>query len=127
VRDRDNRAGDGGGRSDRPPRQEAAPGTRIFIGNLSWDATNEDLEDLFKGFNPKDIRICTDAMTGRSRGFAFANFDTERDAADVIAKFNGAEVKGRDIKVNVAESKGAGGGGRGGGRGGFRGGDRGGT
>jgi RNA recognition motif-containing protein len=98
---------------------------RIFVGNLSYQTTEDQLTDLFSEVGQvESATIVTDRDTGRSRGFAFVEMD--RDAAvAAIEKFNGAELNGRTINVNEARprpERNFGGGGGGGGRGGYGGG-----
>ena len=100
---------------------------RIFVGNLSYQTTEDQLADLFAEVGPvESATIVTDRDTGRSRGFAFVEMD--QDAAQkAIERFNGYELNGRTINVNEARpraerSGGFGGGGGGRGRGGFGGG-----
>jgi RNA recognition motif-containing protein len=100
---------------------------RIFVGNLSYQTTEDQLADLFSEVGQvESATIVTDRDTGRSRGFAFVEMD--RDAgAKAIERFNGYELNGRTINVNEARpraerSGGFGGGGGGRGRGGFGGG-----
>ncbi|HWC77447.1 MAG TPA: RNA-binding protein [Blastocatellia bacterium] len=98
--------------------------TRIFVGNLSYQTTEDQLTDLFSEVGEvQSATIVTDRDTGRSRGFAF--IEMERDsAAKAIERFNGVELNGRNINVNEARPRperggfGGGGGGRGGGGGG---------
>jgi len=94
---------------------------RIFVGNLSYRTTEDQLVELFKDAGEVvSATIVTDRDTGRSRGFAFIEMD--RDAASqAIEQFNGYEIDGRKINVNEARprpersnSYGGGGGGRGG-------------
>ena len=97
---------------------------RIFVGNLSYQTTEDQLADLFSQVGAvESATIVTDRETGRSRGFAFVEMD--RDAGQqAIDRFNGAEFNGRTINVNEArprQDRGGFGGG-GGGRGGFGGG-----
>jgi RNA recognition motif-containing protein len=100
---------------------------RIFVGNLSYQTTEDQLAELFGQVGPVETAtIITDRDTGRSRGFAFVEMD--RDAgAQAIERFNGYELNGRTINVNEARPRaerggGFGGGGGGRGRGGFGGG-----
>src|SRR5438128_12406580 len=96
----------------------------IFVGNLSYNTTEDQLADLFSEVGPvESATIVTDRETGRSRGFAFVEMDT--DAGNkAIERFNGTEVNGRTINVNEARPRAerSFGGGGGGGRGGFGGG-----
>jgi cold-inducible RNA-binding protein len=95
---------------------------RIFVGNLSYQTTEDQLSDLFSEMGPvESATIVTDRDTGRSRGFAFIEMDPDA-AAKAIEKFNGAELNGRVINVNEARPRpertgGGGGSGYGGGRG----------
>jgi len=101
---------------------------RIFVGNLSYQTTEDQLTDLFSEAGPvESATIVTDRDTGRSRGFAFIEMD-KNAAAVAIEKFNGIELNGRTINVNEARprpERSGGGGGRGGGAGGGYGGGRG--
>lgn len=98
-------------------------GNKVFIGGLSWNTDNEGLRQAFEQFGDiQDARVITDRETGRSRGFGFVTFGNEDAAQEAIARMDGTELDGRNIKVNVAEDKPRGGGGggyRGGGRGGY--------
>lgn len=98
--------------------------TNIFVGNLSYQTTQEDLHAAFAQYgNVERVNIVTDRDTGQPRGFAFVEMTERRDAETAIAQLNGAELNGRAINVNEARPKPAGGGGGfGGGRGGNRGG-----
>ena len=91
----------------------------IYVGNLSYDVTDEDLSGAFAEYGTvKSVKLPTDRETGRPRGFGFVEMsaDAEEDAA--IEALDGAEWMGRDLKVNKAKPKGSGGGGnRGGGSG----------
>ena len=96
---------------------------RIFVGNLSYQTTEDQLTDLFsQAGEVESATIVTDRDTGRSRGFAFIEMD--RDAAQkAIQQFNGYELNGRAINVNEARPRPERGGfGGGGGRGGYGGG-----
>ena len=95
---------------------------RIFVGNLSYRTTEDQLADLFSQVGEVvSATLVTDRDTGRSRGFAFVEMDRDA-AAKAIEQFNGYELDGRAINVNEArprpERTGGGGGGYGGGRGG---------
>lgn len=98
----------------------------VYVGNLSYNATEDDLSEVFKEYGSvKRIQMPVDRETGRMRGFAFVEMsqDSEEDAA--IEDLDGAEWMGRTLKVNKArprENRRPGGGG--GGRGGWGGGDR---
>jgi RNA recognition motif-containing protein len=91
---------------------------RIYVGNLSYQTTENDLAALFEQAGQVDsVNIITDRDTGRSKGFAFVEMSSD-DAAKAIAQFNGAEVNGRTLTVNEARPREerSGGGNRGGGR-----------
>jgi len=100
---------------------------RLFVGNLSWDTQEDDLIAAFEqdGRKVTSARIMTDRDTGKPRGFAFVEMETEQDAQAAIQAMNGTELDGRPLRVNLAEERAprpGGGGGGGGGRGGFGGG-----
>jgi cold-inducible RNA-binding protein len=97
---------------------------RIYVGNLSFQTTENDLTGLFEQTGEvESVSIITDRDTGRSKGFAFVEMDTE-SAEKAIAQFNGTELNGRSLTVNEArprEERSSNGGNRGGrgGRGGY--------
>jgi RNA recognition motif-containing protein len=101
----------------------------IYVGNLSWEATNDDLLNLFQEHGKvKRAQVISDRETGRSRGFGFVEMYNDDEAERAIQALNGAEYNGRPLKVNEAqprENRGGPGGGGGGGRGGYGGGERG--
>jgi RNA recognition motif-containing protein len=95
---------------------------RIFVGNLSYQTTEDQLTDLFSEVGQvESATIVTDRDTGRSRGFAFVEMDKDA-AAQAIEKFNGVELNGRTINVNEARPRPERSFGSGGGRGGYGGG-----
>lgn len=97
---------------------------KIYVGNLSFNTTQQTLEDLFSQFGPvSEVAVVTDRETGRARGFAFVTMDDD-GAAKAIDSLNGNEFEGRSLTVNEAKPREAqSGGGRGGsGRGGSNGG-----
>jgi RNA recognition motif-containing protein len=102
--------------------------TKLYVGNLSFDATENDLQDLFSPHGPvTEANLMQDRMTGKPRGFAFVTMATPEGANAAIQALNGKEWKGRALTVNEArprEERAGGGGSRGGGGGGFRGGRR---
>jgi RNA recognition motif-containing protein len=86
----------------------------IFVGNLPWSATNEELEQKFAEFgNVTSARIVTDKMTGKSRGFGFVDMD-DADAQKAIEAMSGQKWGDRDLTVNEARPKSSGGFGGGG-------------
>ena len=94
---------------------------KLFIGNLSWDATPADLEALFGEVGAVgSANIITDRESGRSRGFGFVEMDNDDEAQSAIQRFHEYEFMGRPLTVNEArpqrERPRGGGGGGGGGR-----------
>lgn len=99
-------------------------GTKLYVGNLSFRVTNEDLHEHFSTAGAvESANVVQDRETGRSRGFGFVEMASEDDANNAIAQFNGQEYDGRNMVVNEARPREQGGGG-GRGRGGYGGGDR---
>ncbi len=100
-------------------------GTRLYIGNMSWETTEDTLMAALTegGRTVKDLHVVLDRDTGRPRGFAFAEFANEADAQAAISALDGTDLDGRALKVNEAQERQPGGGGGGGRRGGG-GGDR---
>ena len=101
--------------------------TKLFVGNLSFNVTENDLQDLFAQHGTVvEVNLMLDRMSGRPRGFAFVTMET-KEAADAATKaLNGKDVQGRNLTVNEARPReerpprsggGGGGGGYGGGRG----------
>lgn len=109
-------------------------GNKLYVGNLSFRVTSEDLHEYFAAAGAvESANVVFDRETGRSRGFGFVEMASEDDANNAIAQFNGQEYDGRNMVVNEArprEDRGGGGGGGGGGRrgggggGGYGGGNR---
>lgn len=105
---------------------------KLFVGNLSFQTTENDLQDAFAAFGSvTETNLMMDRMTNRPRGFAFVTMATPEEAQKAIDGLNGKDLGGRALTVNIARPKeeGSGGGGRrgfGGGGGGNRGGHRGG-
>jgi cold-inducible RNA-binding protein len=99
-------------------------GKKLFVGNLSFDTQNADLEGLFSQAGTcESVSIITDRDTGKSRGFGFVEMGSSDEASKAIAQFNGANLQGRTLNVSEARERSAGGGGGygGGGHGGGRG------
>ena len=101
--------------------------TKLYVGNLSFDTTENDLQDLFAAYGPvSEVNLITDRMSGRSRGFGFVTMGTPEGAQAAIQALAGKEVGGRALTVNEARPRedrapGEGGGrGHGGGGGGQR-------
>lgn len=78
----------------------------IYVGNLSWNVTDEDLMSFASRFGKvESARVITDSATGRSRGFGFLDV-ADQDADSIISAMNGAVVDGRTIQVNLARERG---------------------
>jgi cold-inducible RNA-binding protein len=105
--------------------------TKLFVGNLSFNTTENDLQEAFAAHGTvAEVNLMMDRMSGRSRGFAFVTMSTPEEAQKAIAAMNGATLGDRALTVNVARPKeerprgdrgprreyGGGGGGGGGGR-----------
>src|SRR3954468_17174520 len=106
-------------------------GRKIYVGNLSYNVTSSDLEQLFTAHGQvQSAEVISDRATGRSKGFGFVEMSSDDEANAAIAALNGTEHDGRNLTVNEAKPKenkprsggGGYGGGGGGGGGGFRGG-----
>ena len=82
-------------------------GNKVFVGNLSFEASEQDLLDLFSTDDRKvdRVSIVTDRETGRSRGFAFVEMTNSSDVAAVIDAFDGKDLHGRPLRVNEAHDK----------------------
>src|SRR5688572_14049431 len=80
--------------------------SKIFVGNLDFRTTREEVESLFGQVGKvEDVFFPTDRDTGRPRGFAFVTFSSDEEAAQAIEKFNGHELSGRALRVNAAEER----------------------
>ena len=103
---------------------------KLYVGNLSFRVTSDDLQDYFAAAGPvESANVVIDRETGRSRGFGFVEMASDDAATAAIAQFNGQEYDGRNMVVNEArprDDRGGGGGFRGNNRGGGGGGGRGG-
>jgi len=84
---------------------ESHMATSIYVGNLSWSATQDGVESLFKSFGQVlSVNLISDRETGRARGFGFVEME-EADALNAISALDGKEVDGRALRVNKAEPK----------------------
>lgn len=80
--------------------------TKLYLGNLSFDITENELREMLSQFGPVDeINIIMDKMTGRARGFAFVSMNTQEGANAAIQKLNGQEWQGRTLTVNEARPR----------------------
>jgi len=98
--------------------------TKLYVGNLSYDTSNADIEALFAEHGTvQSVQIIEDRATGRSKGFGFVEMGSKSEAEAAIAALDGRSLGGRTIKVNEAQPRAPrpGGGGGGGGRGRSRG------
>ena len=94
-------------------------GNRLYVGNLSYDTNEQELQDLFgQAGKVASVTLPTDRDTGRMRGFAFVEMSTDAEAQEAIRKFNGTTLRDRQINVNEARPREERGGGGGGGYGG---------
>jgi cold-inducible RNA-binding protein len=79
---------------------------RLFVGNLSYQTQENDLQDYFGAAGAvTSVNLMLDKMTGKSRGFAFVEFATAEEAAKAVEQFNGKEFQGRELTVNVARPR----------------------
>ena len=78
----------------------------IFVGNLSFDTSEEELRELFAAYGPVDrVSIVTDRYSGQPRGFAFVEMASAGDANKAIAKLNGTQFGGHTLNVNEARPR----------------------
>src|SRR5262245_23900151 len=100
-------------------------GRRLYVGNLPYETSEGELQDLFSQVGAVDsVKLVRDMATGRARGFAFVEMGSDEDAQKAISELNEHQLGGRALTVNEARPKPAGGGGGGFGRGGGGGGQR---
>ncbi len=104
-------------------------GTKLYVGNLPFNTTENELQELFsQAGTVQEVTLMQDRFTGKSRGFAFITMGSEEDAQNAISKLNGQAMEGRPLTVNEARPREprapGGGGGRGYGGGGGYGGRR---
>ncbi len=88
---------------------------KLYVGNLSYNTTEDELRDIFAAYGqPDSVKVITDRDTGRSKGFGFVEFANDQEARAAISGLNGKDVGGRALTVNEARPREEGGGGRGG-------------
>ena len=98
-------------------------GTRLYVGNLSFQASSDSVRAAFSQCGEvTDVHLVTDRETGQPRGFGFVTMGNDQQALAAIQQMNGMMLDGRPLRVNEAEERRGGGGGGGGGRGGYGGG-----
>ena len=79
---------------------------RIYVGNLSWTADENELRDAFAAHGEvTSLQVITDRETGRSRGFAFVEMANDAEAKNAISEVNNKEIDGRQLKVNEAKPR----------------------
>lgn len=79
---------------------------KLYVGNLSFQTTNDDLQTLFAQAGTVDsVSLIEDRETGRSRGFAFVEMSTSEEGRSAIEQFNGKELNGRNLNVNEARPR----------------------
>ena len=79
---------------------------KIYVGNLSWNTTTQDLRDHFQTFgNVSDAIVLSDRDTGRSRGFGFVTMDDDSEGNAAIEGSDGKDMDGRALRVNVARER----------------------
>jgi RNA recognition motif-containing protein len=78
----------------------------IYVGNLSYEVTEEDLKEAFKVFGAVDtVKVIKDNYTGRSKGFGFVEMPAKAEAQSAIEGLNGKDLKGRSLNVNEAQPR----------------------
>ena len=79
---------------------------KLYVGNLSFESTENDLQDLFEQHGQvSEVRLMMDRMTGKSRGFAFVTMNDDEQAKAALSATNGHELNGRALKVNEARPR----------------------
>lgn len=81
-------------------------GNKVYIGNLSYNTTEENLRNDFSEFGVvTDVKVIADHVTGRSKGFGFITFETEEGAQKAVSECNQSDYMGRMIKVDIATDR----------------------
>jgi RNA recognition motif-containing protein len=89
-----------------PQKGSLTVSSKVFVGNLEFSTTKDQLETLFaEAGSVLDVFLPSDRATGRPRGFAFVEFATDEEAQAAIKKFDGYELGGRNLRVNPAEAR----------------------
>jgi len=100
--------GGGGGGSRRPaPKMAASAGSvEIYVGNLAYDISDDDLRKMFEEHGRvESVRVITNKFNGKSKGYGFVNMADSAGAQDAIQALHGKDIKGRELVVNEAKSK----------------------
>jgi cold-inducible RNA-binding protein len=85
------------------PKEEALMAKKLYVGNLSYDTTEDALHTLFAEVGEvESVNVITDRMSGRPRGFAFVEMTTDESASEAISRLNGQMLDGREITVAEA-------------------------
>ena len=80
--------------------------TKLYVGNLSFDAIENDLQDLFSQYGPvTEVNLMQDRTTGKARGFGFVTMSTKEEADAAVLGLNGKDWKGRSLTVNEARPR----------------------
>ena len=80
--------------------------SRLYVGNLAYSVSNNDLEELFsQAGQVQSVAVITDKFSGQSKGFGFVEMASAEDGSKAIQQFNDTELKGRNIKVNEARPR----------------------
>lgn len=80
--------------------------SNLYVGNLAYAVSNEDLKSLFEEFGTiRSAKVIIDRDTKRSKGFGFVEFENDEDAQAAIDELDGAEFEGRTLKVNIARPR----------------------
>lgn len=76
---------------------------KLYVGNLPWSVTEENLRNIFSDFNTEEVTLITDKYSGRSKGFGFVTIANDDEAKKAIEQMNGKEIEGRELKVSEAK------------------------
>lgn len=86
-------------------RAPAGPSATLFVGNLSYEITDKELNNLFRPLkNIRDVRVAIDRRTGQPRGFAHADFTDVESAIEAKAQLEGKDINGRTLKIDYSAS-----------------------
>ncbi len=78
----------------------------LYVGNLEWNATDHELEELFAPYgNIRSAQIIKDHVSGKSKGFGFVEMDDEEAANNALENLHGTELRGRTLKINAARER----------------------
>jgi RNA recognition motif-containing protein len=78
----------------------------IYVGNLPYNVVEEDLREIFEEYGEvASVKIISDKLTGRSKGFGFVEMDNDQEAGKAIEELNNAELSGRNIRVNESRPR----------------------